>query len=45
VDEGVTTIDIVQAFHDAPQQMADTVRRIGHCFFSDRRDEKKVRII
>ena len=44
VDEGVTTIDIVQAFHDAPQQMADTVRRIGHRFYSDRRYKQDVRI-
>lgn len=40
VDEGVTTMDIVEAFEDAPQQMVDTVRRIGHCFYSDRVTEK-----
>ena len=44
VENGITVDDIVEAFEDAPQQMADTVRRIGHCFFSDRRDEKEVRI-
>jgi hypothetical protein len=45
VENGITVDDIVEAFEDAPQQMADTVRRIGHRFYSDRRDEKEVRII
>ena len=44
VENGITVDDIVEAFEDAPQQMADTVRRIGHRFYSDRRDEKEVRI-
>ena len=44
VENGITVDDIVDAFEDAPQQMADTVRRIGHRFYSDRRDEKEVRI-
>ena len=39
VEEGITVDDIVQAFEDAPQQMADTVRRIGHRFYSDRATE------
>jgi hypothetical protein len=38
VEDGVTVDDIVQAFEDNPQGMADTVRRIGHKFYSDRRD-------
>jgi len=38
VEDGVTVEDIVQAFEDNPQNMADTVRRIGHKFYSDRRD-------
>ena len=45
VENGITVDNIVEAFEDAPQQMADTVRRIGHRFYSDRRDEKEVRII
>lgn len=36
VEEGITVDDIRAAFEDAPQQMADTVRRIGHRFYSDR---------
>ena len=40
VSEGVTVDNIRQAFEDAPQQMADTVRRIGHQFYSDRVTEK-----
>lgn len=39
VEDGITVDDIVQAFEDAPQQMADTVRRIGHKFHSDRATE------
>lgn len=39
VEDGVSVDDIVQAFEDAPQQMADTVRRIGHRFYSDRATE------
>jgi len=39
VEEGITVDDIVQAFEDDPQQMADTVRRIGHRFYSDRATE------
>jgi hypothetical protein len=40
VSEGVTVDNIRQAFEDAPQQMADTVRRIGHQFYSDRATEE-----
>lgn len=44
VEEGITVDDIRQAFEDSPQTMADTVRRIGHKFYSDRATEK-VRIV
>lgn len=44
VDEGVTIDDIREAFEANPQVMADTVRRIGHRFYSDRRNEEEVRI-
>ena len=40
VEEGITVEDITQAFEDSPQNMADTVRRIGHKFYSDRVTEK-----
>ena len=40
IDDSITVDDIVEAFEDAPQQMADTVRQIGHCFYSDRATEK-----
>lgn len=44
VDDGVTVTDICEAFRSAPQEMADTVRRIGHRFYSDRvRDDVLIR--
>ena len=36
VEPDVTVNDICEAFRSAPQEMADTVRRIGHRFYSDR---------
>lgn len=35
-EDGITVDDICEAFRDNPQGMADTVRRIGHKFYSDR---------
>jgi len=32
--------DVRVAFEEAPQEMADTVRRIGHKFYSDRAPAK-----
>ena len=40
VEDGVTVTDICEAFESSPQEMADTVRRIGHRFYSDRATEK-----
>ena len=40
VDDGVTVTDICEAFESAPQEMADTVRRIGHRFYSNRASAK-----
>ena len=40
VEDGITVEDICEAFEDSPQTMADTVRRIGHKFYSDRATEK-----
>lgn len=44
VEDGITVDDIVEAFDDAPQQMADTVRRIGHKFYSDRAEQDNIKI-
>jgi hypothetical protein len=40
VEEGITVEDVCMAFEADPQEMADTVRRIGHKFYSDRAPEK-----
>ena len=40
VNEGITVDDIRSAFEASPQTMADTVRRIGHRFYSDRATEE-----
>lgn len=40
VDEDITVDNVREAFEASPQTMADTVRRIGHRFYSDRMDEK-----
>jgi hypothetical protein len=45
VDEDITVDDIVAAFEANPQGMADTVRRIGHRFYSDRMDQREISII
>jgi hypothetical protein len=36
VEDGTTVEDVREAFEAAPQEMADTVRRIGHRYYSDR---------
>jgi hypothetical protein len=36
VEDDVTVADICAAFRRAPQEMADTVRRIGHRYYSNR---------
>ena len=44
VEPDVTVTDICEAFRSAPQEMADTVRRIGHRFYSDRApDQVRIR--
>lgn len=43
-DNDVSVDDIVYAFEQSPQQMADTVRQIGHKFYSDRKRDEEVRI-
>ena len=42
--EGITADDIREMFEAAPQQAADTIRRIGHCYFSDRANKDKILI-
>ena len=41
--EGIEKQDILDMFENSPQHAADTIRRIGHCYYSDR--ETKERII
>lgn len=43
--EGITAEDIKTMFKENPQEAADTIRRIGTCFHSDRvaQDEIKIR--
>jgi hypothetical protein len=44
VESDITVTDICEAFRTAPQEMADTVRRIGHRFYSDRAtDQVRIR--
>ena len=38
--KGITKDDIVKMFEASPQHAADTIRRIGTVFHSDRRTEK-----
>ena len=40
--KGITKDDIVEMFEASPQHAADTIRRIGTVFHSDRRTEKAV---
>ena len=40
--DGITTDDIRDMFEASPQTAADTIRRLGHCYFSDRVQEDRV---
>ena len=42
--EGITADDIRELFESNPQHAADTIRRIGHCYYSDRRQDHNVKI-
>lgn len=42
--EGISAEDIREMFEADPQTAADTIRRIGHKFYSDRREEHAVKI-
>ncbi len=41
VADGLTMADIRRAFEENPQDMVDTVRRIGHKIYSDRDTSQK----
>ncbi len=45
VEDGITEDDIRSAFEAAPQEMADTVRRVGHKFYSNRLEPEKRAIV
>lgn len=38
---GIEQEDIVEMFKADPQTAADTIRRIGHCFYSDRETKER----
>ena len=40
--DGITADDIRDMFDISPQTAADTIRRLGHCYFSDRVQEDRV---
>ena len=42
--DGITTNDIRNMFEASPQTAADTIRRLGHCYYSDRVDKNKILI-
>lgn len=41
---GITADDVREMFESDPQQAADTIRRIGHKFYSDRHVEHDIKI-
>lgn len=41
---GINKDDIVDMFENNPQAAADTVRRLGHCYYSDRLESNRVTI-
>ena len=42
--DGITKEDIQDMFESAPQQAADTIRKLGQKIYSDRCDESKILI-
>jgi hypothetical protein len=44
LEDGITVDDVCKAFEASPQAMADTIRKTGHPFYCNRRDEQEVRI-
>ena len=41
-EDGINDDDIRQMFEANPQTAADTIRRIGHCYYSDRAKQNEV---
>jgi hypothetical protein len=42
--DGITADDIRDMFEANPQMSADTIRRLGHCLYSDRAQQDKILI-
>ena len=42
---GIELDDIIDMFKADPQYAADTIRRLGQCYYSDRREEHKIAIV
>ena len=42
--DGITAEDIREMFQASPQTAADTIRRLGHCLYSDRAQKDRVLI-
>ena len=42
--DGITTDDIRAMFEASPQTAADTIRTLGHCYYSDRVNKDKILI-
>lgn len=40
--DGITADDLRDMFESSPQMAADTIRKLGHCFYSDRADAGQV---
>ncbi len=40
--DGITVDDIRDMFESSPQMAADTIRKLGHCFYSGREHEDQV---
>ena len=40
--DGITVDDLRDMFESSPQMAADTIRKLGHCFYSDRADADQV---
>jgi hypothetical protein len=43
-DEGIEADTIREMFEDAPQQAAETIRRLGHKIHSDRQNKNRIKI-
>lgn len=40
----ISSDDIVNMFETSPQTAAETVRRLGYCFYSDRANQDQIKI-